>query len=93
MKLNEADNNNGDAQLPEDEYVFVYSLFLHYSCVRYADIEMQNVCNGLLGKYQLIMAKFLESLIRTVKYTRESIQDAIEEAGKTHLHHHLLAGQ
>lgn len=80
--LKAADNNNGDARLPEEEYVYVYSLLLHHSCVRYADPEMQSVCSGLLEKYQMIMAKFLEYLIKAVKYTRESIQDAIEEAGK-----------
>lgn len=82
LKVVGSDNNNGDAQLPEEEYVYVYSLFLHHSCVRYADPEMQSVCSGLLEKYQMIMAKFLEYLIKAVKYTRESIQDAIEEAGK-----------
>lgn len=84
MKVADSDNNNGDAHLPEEEYVYVYSLFLHHSCVRYADPEMQSVCSGLLEKYQMIMAKFLEYLIKAVKYTRESIQDAIEEAGKLH---------
>lgn len=85
LKFAEKDNNNGDTRLPADEFVYVYSLFLHHSCVRYADPEMQSVCSGLLEKYQMIMAKFFEYLFKTVKYTRESIQDAIDEAGKIQL--------
>lgn len=80
LKEVHSDNNNGETQLSEDEYVYVYSMLLHYSCVRYPDAEMQNVCSGLLEKYQIVVAKYFDFMCKAVKHTRECIQDAIEEA-------------
>lgn len=76
VKLNE----NGNVAV--NEYVYIYSLFLHFSCVLYADIGIQQICNNMVGKNQEVIEKFLEYVFKIGKCDRIIVQSAIEEAGK-----------
>lgn len=74
---------NDDAAISTDDYVHIYSMLLHYSCVRQPDQKMQSICNNMAETYQTLIAKFFNSLLKVENYTRASIQDAIEHAGKS----------
>lgn len=83
FQLHFNENDNDEQRVNANDFIYVYSLLLHYSCVRYADQKMQHICSGLADKNQTFIAKFLECLIgKNTSYTRASIQEAIEEAGK-----------
>lgn len=76
-------HNDNVLRINENDFVFIYSLLLHFSCILHADQKMQSVCSHLGDKNQTMIAKFLESLIdKNTSYTRASIQEAIDEAGK-----------
>lgn len=65
----------------KDDYVYIYSMLLHYGCVRSANTEMQKICNTLSSKFQRIVAKFLSTLLTEKNFTLPFIQGAIEDAG------------
>lgn len=69
--------------IPVNEYVYYYSLFLHFACVSHADKGIQNICNQMVRKNQEVIEKFLEYLLKIGKCERAILQSAIEEAGKT----------
>lgn len=76
MKLEEKD------QIPAAEYVYIYSLFLHFACVLHADTAIQHICNNMVRKNQEMIEKFLDYLFKVGKCERAIVQTAIEEAGK-----------
>lgn len=65
------------------EYVYIYSLFLHFSCVLHADIGIQQICNSMVRKNQEVIEKFLDYVFKIGKCDRIIVQSAIEEAGKS----------
>lgn len=76
MKLEEQD------KVPSAEYVYIYSLFLHFSCILHADTTIQQICNNMVRKNQEMIEKFLDYLFKVGKCERAIVQTAIEEAGK-----------
>lgn len=72
-----------EQNLPTNEYVYIYSLFLHFSCVLYADPILQQICNNMVRKNQELIEKFLDYLFKIGRCDRGIVQSAIEEAGKT----------
>lgn len=69
--------------MPVSEYVYIYSLFLHFACVSHADARVQQICNNMVRKTQEMIEKFLDYLFKIGKCERAIVQTAIEEAGKT----------
>lgn len=67
---------------PVCEYVYLYSLFLHFSCVLHADMGIQRICNNMVRKNQESIEKFLDYLFKIGRCERAIVQTAIEEAGK-----------
>lgn len=76
MKLDDAN------QIPATEYVYIYSLFLHFACVLHADTGVQQICNNMVRKNQELIEKFLDYLFKIGRCERSFVQSAIEEAGK-----------
>lgn len=74
--------DDGNA-VPVNEYVYIYSLFLHFSCVLHADRGIQQICNNMVRKNQESIEKFLDYLFKIGKCERAIVQTAIEEAGMT----------
>lgn len=74
---------------PVGEYVYFYSLFLHFACVLHADKGIQQICNNMVRKNQELIEKFLDYLFKIGKCERAIVQNAIDEAGKTI--HRLIA--
>lgn len=68
--------------ISSNEYIYIYSLFMHFACIQYPDSGIQNICKNMVQKNQEIIEKFLECLIRINKCDRLILQNAIEEAGK-----------
>lgn len=77
---NDAIQNNG--RVCADDYVFVYTLLLHYACVQRSDEKMQSICKNMPAEHQPVIAKVLGSLLtKSKEITRTSIQEVVEEAG------------
>lgn len=76
LKLEEND------KVPVSEYVYIYSLFLHFACVLHADTTVQQICNNMVRKTQEMIEKYLDYLFKIGKCERAIVQTAIEEAGK-----------
>lgn len=65
-------------QITFPDYIYVYSLLLHFSCVRCPHPWFQQVCNTLEKECQIAVAKFFEFMIRNERFDRNSIQQAID---------------
>lgn len=63
------------------EYSYIYSLFLHFSCVMHPDDGIQSICKNMVRKNQEMIAKFFGFLMRVNKCDRSVFDSAIEEAG------------
>lgn len=70
-------------QVPVSEYVYFYSLFLHFACVLHADSDIQQICNNMVRKNQERIEKYLDFLFKIGKCERSILQSAIEEAGRS----------
>lgn len=68
--------------VPISEYVYFYSLCLHFACVLHADMGVQQICNNMVRKNQEMIEKFLDYLFKIGKCERTIVESAIEEAGK-----------
>lgn len=73
---------DGKDKVPLSEYVYFYSLFLHFACVLHADTGVQQICNNMVRKNQELIEKYLDYLFKIGKCERAIVQSAIEEAGK-----------
>ena len=73
---------NAEKAIPVSEYVYLYSLFLHFSCVLHADKGIQQICNNMVRKNQESIEKYLDYLFKICRCERAIVQTAIEEAGK-----------
>lgn len=69
--------------MPVSEYVYLYSLFLHFACVLHADMGIQQICNNMVRKNQVSIEKYLDYLFKIGRCERAIVQTAIEEAGKS----------
>ncbi|XP_055300989.1 restin homolog isoform X1 [Sitodiplosis mosellana] len=67
-------------KVPVGEYVYFYSLFLHFACVLHADTGIQQICNNMVRKNQEMIEKYLDYLFKIGKCERAIVQSAIEEA-------------
>lgn len=62
-------------------YVDVYSLLLHFACVRYPQTELQTLCNGLNNESQVRIAAFFTALLMEQTHINHAvIQMAIGES-------------
>lgn len=71
----------GTTESNEDDYVLIYSILLHYACVRYEDSDMQEICITFSDEYQAVLTKFFGNLLDENNFTVAFIRDAIEDAG------------
>lgn len=75
VKLDPAD------RLQASTFVDIYSLFLHFACVRYPQKELQNLCNGLKDLSQVRIAAFFTALMTEQSHINHAvIQMAIGES-------------
>ena len=62
-----------DNNIEENDYVFVYSLLFYYSCVKYPDRNMQELCKKLPTKLQQCVAEFFTSLQNSSQFDKETL--------------------
>lgn len=74
-------SDNENKCIHKDDYMVVYTLFLHYACVRKANQDMQTICSVLCSKFQAVIAKVFNTLLGVQDYTLAFILGAIEDAG------------
>lgn len=64
-----------------DNYVYIFSLFLHYACVKCPHIEVQKLCNNLKEQSQQSIAVFFTMLLNQKNIDKAKLLAAISEAG------------
>lgn len=52
---------------------------MHFSCVRYPDINIQQICSNLTEKFQEHIKIFLNNVVKYTRFPRNLLQDAIED--------------
>lgn len=72
---------DGDIGIDGEEFMFVYSLLLHYSCVRHADPGIQRICQTFPHQHQTAMTIFFTNLLEENRFTRVGFRHAIDNAG------------
>ncbi|KAL7028677.1 hypothetical protein ACKWTF_005945 [Chironomus riparius] len=70
------ENNNVSSQ----DFVYVFSLLLHYSCVREKDEYFQIACTKLNSTFQMCIATFLEYVTKQTIFNKEIIRTGIKQA-------------
>lgn len=70
------ENNNVSSQ----DFVYVFSLLLHYSCVREKDEYFQFACTKLNSTFQMCIATFLEYITKQTIFNKEIIRTGIKQA-------------
>lgn len=71
-----------DNDICGDEYLFIYTLLLHYSCVKKPCEYFHKLCNGMDARHQVMIASFFKSLMDVKMYTRDDLRKAIYNIGK-----------
>lgn len=63
-----------------NDYMYIYSLFIHFSCVKYPKKFFHRVSMNLNDKCQEAVAQFLNIMMQNEKFDRSTIRDAIYHA-------------
>lgn len=61
--------------------MYIYSILLHFACVKYPHPAFHQMCNTLANKHQLAIASFFENLVKMEKIDRVVLSKAISDAG------------
>lgn len=72
--------DKGRKVCPED-YVYGYSLLMHFSCVKYPESSMQDICKQMQEETQMTIKTFLQNLMDRKSFDRETIKSVIESSG------------
>lgn len=64
-------------QITVPDYMYVYTLLIHFSCVQQNDPWFQQICLALNPKCQNTVADFFDCLCRHEKFDRNTIRQAI----------------
>ncbi|XP_063706407.1 GRIP and coiled-coil domain-containing protein 2-like [Culicoides brevitarsis] len=69
-----------NGQIVVQDYMFTYSLFLHFSCLMYPEPFFHSKCIALKPKCQSSIKAFLEILSKQEKFDKHTLRTAIREA-------------
>ncbi|XP_070495735.1 uncharacterized protein [Chironomus tepperi] len=70
------ENNNVSSQ----DFVFVFSLLLHYSCIQEKDEYFQLACTKLNSTFQMCIATFFEYITKQTIFNKETLRTGIKQA-------------
>lgn len=73
------DDNN---QISSLDYMYIYSIFLYFSCVKYPNGFFHKTCNTLAESIQTSIATFFSLLCDSEYINKNAVRKAIHEAGK-----------
>lgn len=71
-------DETGQIRVPD--HMYIYSLFLHFSCVMFPEPFFHNKCIALKPKCQSSIQTFLEIVTRSEKFDRNSLRTAIRDS-------------
>lgn len=66
--------------LATDDYIYGYTLLLHFACVKRHDQAMQSICNGMSKHQRAMIAFVFNGLQKLDYYPPLGIQCVIDEA-------------
>ncbi|XP_067641581.1 early endosome antigen 1 isoform X2 [Eurosta solidaginis] len=66
-----------DSIISSTEYIYVYSLLLHFSCVKYPETNFHDICKRLSVNNQRYIAAFFNELIDCQSISRDKLRQAI----------------
>lgn len=70
---------NDDGSIHPDDYIFVYTLLLHFCCVKYPETKFHDFCRKLPDQSQQNIAIFFKELQRSERCSRESLRQGLAE--------------
>lgn len=68
------------SQIIVQDFMFIYSIFLHFSCVMFPEPFFHSKCISLKPKCQSSIQTFLEILAKSEKFDRNSLRMAIRDS-------------
>ncbi|XP_061392877.1 centromere-associated protein E [Musca vetustissima] len=71
--------------LSSSDYIYLYSLFLHFCCVKHPQTVFHEICQRLPEFAQQCIASFFKELLETEPITKEALRHAIAEVVTTHV--------
>uniref|UniRef100_A0A1I8N206 Uncharacterized protein n=1 Tax=Musca domestica TaxID=7370 RepID=A0A1I8N206_MUSDO len=71
--------------LSSSDYIYIYSLFLHFCCVKHPQTVFHEICQRLPEFAQQCIASFFKELLETEPITKEALRHAIAEVVTTHV--------
>lgn len=74
-------NLDEDGSPNTDNYIYVFSLLLHYACVKSPNERIQKMCNHLKDQSQQSIAVFFTMLLNQKIIDKEILVNAMSEAG------------
>jgi hypothetical protein len=66
-------------QISAQDYIYIFSLLLYYSCVTQENEFFQKCCSALNSKFQLGILSFFEYFNISTKFDKESLRSAIKQ--------------
>uniref|UniRef100_A0A1B0FPB7 Uncharacterized protein n=1 Tax=Glossina morsitans morsitans TaxID=37546 RepID=A0A1B0FPB7_GLOMM len=77
-------NRDDDDGLSSADYIYVYSLMLHFSCVKYPQTFFHDICQKIPSSSQQSMALFFRELLEVEKLYKEDLRRAVAEVVVSH---------
>uniref|UniRef100_A0A1A9VZT8 Uncharacterized protein n=1 Tax=Glossina brevipalpis TaxID=37001 RepID=A0A1A9VZT8_9MUSC len=77
-------SRDGDNRLSSEDCIYVYTLMLHFSCVKYPQTFFHDICQKLPTRSQEIMALFFREVCDIEKLNKENLRRALAEAFASH---------
>ncbi|KAI9576129.1 myosin-13-like [Glossina fuscipes] len=75
------DDNNG---LSSADYIYVYTLLLHFSCVKRPQTFFHDICQKLPSDSQQSMAQFFHELLEMEQLNKVNLREAVAEVIASH---------
>ncbi|KAL9886906.1 mushroom body defect isoform 3-T3 [Glossina fuscipes fuscipes] len=77
-------NRDDDNGLSSADYIYVYTLMLHFSCVKNPETFFHDICQKLPNSSQQSMALFFRELLPVEKLNKENLRHAVAEVIASH---------
>uniref|UniRef100_A0A1A9VRY2 Uncharacterized protein n=1 Tax=Glossina austeni TaxID=7395 RepID=A0A1A9VRY2_GLOAU len=77
-------NRDDDNGLSSTDYMYVYTLMLHFSCVKHPQTFFHDICQKLPNSSQQSMALFFRELLEVEKLNKENLRHAVAEVIASH---------
>uniref|UniRef100_A0A1A9ZIH1 Uncharacterized protein n=1 Tax=Glossina pallidipes TaxID=7398 RepID=A0A1A9ZIH1_GLOPL len=77
-------NRDDEDGLSSADYIYVYTLMLHFSCVKHPQTFFHDICQKLPNSSQQSMAMFFRELLEVEKLNKENLRHAVAEVIASH---------